>query len=98
MSYFETIDPGDFDLSKLDLKRLMEEFKNHSKLLMTRDDVIARARSGESMLGVQLWWVDLSNADLTGADFQQARFHYVTLTGAIMEKARLGAPNLKTAI
>ena len=91
MSYFETIDPGEFDLSKLDLKRLMEEFKNHSKLLMTRDDVLARARSGESMLGVQLWWVDLSNADLTGADFQQARFHYVTLTGAIMEKARLGS-------
>ena len=59
---------------------------------MTRDEVLKKVKTKESLQRADLQGLDLSNAELEGADFRRA-----DLTGANLEGARLRGANLRNA-
>jgi hypothetical protein len=47
------IDFENLDIGNLDLKELIDEFRNAGQLLLSAEDVLSRARSGESLAGTR---------------------------------------------
>ena len=47
-------DRENIDFSKINIKELIEEFKNYGKQVLTAEEVVSKAKAGESLAGVKL--------------------------------------------
>jgi uncharacterized protein YjbI with pentapeptide repeats len=92
------IDFENLDLANLDFKQLAEEFKNFGKMLSSAEQVLAKAKAGESLAGAKLWGLDLAGADLHGVNLERASLMKTNLAGANLENARLAEAVIKNAI
>ena len=57
---------------------------------LTRDEVIARVKDGESLEGEDLSGLDLRRANLSGADLRGTKLSGADLTGAYLGETDLG--------
>ena len=85
------IDLENLDFSKIDINELVEEFKNFGKMLVSAEDIVSKARAGESLAGAKVVGLDLSGADLRGVNLEQATFLKTNFQGANLTDAKLGA-------
>ncbi|HIC14298.1 MAG TPA: pentapeptide repeat-containing protein, partial [Gemmatimonadetes bacterium] len=64
---------------------------------LTRDEVIARVKDGESLEGEDLSGLDLRRANLSGADLRGTKLSGADLTGAYLGQANLRGTKLTGA-
>jgi uncharacterized protein YjbI with pentapeptide repeats len=84
-----------------DNKRLYSDIPCASEVAMpqfSRDEILSRIHSGESLRGLNLMRIDLSSAAMAQVDFSEANLRMANLSSANLIEARMNRAHLSGAI